>query len=203
MDSSLLKLLPEIALAAALAWGAGLRLYAVLFLVGLAGRLGWVELPDHLALLTRDVVLAASGFMMAVEFFADKLPWLDSLWDAIHTVIRIPAGAALAAAVFGDSGTGVMLAAAILGGTLSTGSHLTKAGARGAINASPEPFTNWGLSLGEDAAVPAGLWLAFAHPAVFLLAIALFAVAAFFLWRRIARGLARLLARKPRAQAGP
>jgi len=201
MNDSLLNLVPEIALAVALAWGAGLRLYAVVFLIGLAGRLGWVALPGHLAPLASDIVLAASGFMMLVEFFADKVPWLDSLWDAVHTVIRIPAGAALAAAVFGDSGAGVALAAAILGGAISTGSHLTKAGARGAVNASPEPFTNWGLSLGEDAAVPTGLWLAIAHPVVFLALIAMLAAAAIFLWRRIAGGLARLTLKK--APAGP
>ncbi|MGH8669020.1 MAG: DUF4126 domain-containing protein, partial [Burkholderiales bacterium] len=96
--------LPELAVAAALAWGAGLRAYAVIFLVGLAGTLGWVELPQHLRLLEHPLVLGASGFMTAVEFFADKLPWLDSVWDAVHSFIRIPAGAALAAAVFGDSG---------------------------------------------------------------------------------------------------
>jgi len=202
MSETVINALPAVALATALAWGAGLRLYAVLFLIGLAGRLGWIALPDHLAVLSTDIVLAASGFMMGVEFFADKVPWLDSLWDAIHTVIRIPAGAALAAAVFGDSGAGVAVAAAILGGTISAGSHFTKAGARGAINASPEPFTNWGLSLGEDAAVPTGLWLAIAHPAVFLLALALLAVAVFYLWRRVAGGLSRPTEKRAIAESG-
>src|SRR5688500_19678180 len=124
----------QLAVAAALAWGAGLRAYAVIFLVGLVGTLGWLELPEHLHLLQHPLVLGASGLMTAVEFFADKLPWLDSVWDAVHSFIRIPAGAALAAAVFGDSGAAVALAAAILGGSLAAGVHLAKAGTCGGLN---------------------------------------------------------------------
>jgi hypothetical protein len=185
--------LPSLAVAAALAWGAGLRAYLVIFLVGLAGELGWFELPDHLRLLQHPLVLGASGFMAFVEFFADKLPWVDSVWDAVHSFIRIPAGAALAAAVFGDSGAAVALAAALLGGTLAAGVHFTKAGTRAAINTSPEPLSNWTASLTEDAMVPAGLWLAVAHPAVFFVLLAVFLVAAALLVRLIWRGLRRLL----------
>ena len=181
--------LPELAIAAALAWGAGLRAYLVIFAVGLAGALGWLELPGHLDVLQHPIVLGASGFMACVEFFADKLPWLDSLWDGVHSFIRIPAGAALAAAVFGDSGSAVALAAAILGGTLTAGVHLAKTGARVAINVSPEPFSNWAASLSEDAAVPAGLWLAVAHPLVFFALLAVFLVAAAMLARLVWRGL--------------
>ncbi len=185
--------LAEIAVAAALAWGAGLRAYAVIFLVGLAGVLGWVELPQHLQLLQHPLVLGASGFMTLVEFFADKLPWLDSVWDAVHSFIRIPAGAALAAAVFGDSGAAVALAAAILGGTLAAGTHFAKAGTRAALNTSPEPFSNWSASLAEDALVPMGLWLSVAHPLVFFALLAGFLLAAALLVRLIWRGLRRLL----------
>jgi hypothetical protein len=181
--------LPELALAAALAWGAGLRLYAVLFLVGLAGHLGWVDLPAHLDMLAQPAVLAASGFMTLVEFSADKIPWLDSLWDAIHTFIRVPGGALLAAAVFGVSDASMAAVAAILGGTIAAGTHLTKAGGRAAINTSPEPFTNWAASFGEDMLVPAGLWLAVAHPVMFLVMLLLFAVAAVLLLGVVARGL--------------
>lgn len=188
MDA-LIARLPEIAIAAALAWGSGLRLYAVLFLVGFAGWMGWIELPAQLRLLAHPLVLGASGFMTLVEFFADKVPWLDSVWDAVHSFIRIPAGAALAAAVFGDSGTAVALAAAILGGGIAAGTHFTKAGGRAVINTSPEPFSNWGASLAEDGAVPAGLWLAFAHPVVFLVLLGVFAIAAALLARWIVRGL--------------
>ena len=193
---ALARHLPEIALAAALAWGSGLRVYATLFLIGLAGSLGWVDLPPQLRVLESPLALAASGFMTFVEFFADKLPWVDSLWDVVHTFIRIPAGAALAASVFGDSGTGVALAAAIVGGAITGGAHLSKAGGRAAINASPEPFSNWGASLAEDAAVPAGLWLAFAYPAAFLVALGVFVLLMILLLHWIASGLTRLAARR-------
>ena len=153
-----------VALAATLGFASGLRLYAVLFIVGVAGYLGWVDLPSGLTPLSHPLVLAASGFMCFVEFFADKIPGVDSLWDVLHTLIRIPAGAALAASVFGDSSSATMLAAAILGGTLAAGSHFSKAGSRALINTSPEPFSNWGASLTEDAAVGGLLWLALAHP---------------------------------------
>ena len=194
MDA-LLTHLPQIAMAAALAWGSGLRLYAVLFLVGLAGWLGWIELPAQLKLLAHPLVLGASGFMTGVEFLADKVPWIDSVWDAVHSFIRIPAGAALAAGVFSDSGAAVALAAAILGGGIAAGTHFTKAGGRAVINTSPEPFSNWAASLAEDGAVPAGLWLAFAHPVVFLVLLALFAIAAVLLLRKFAQGLRQLFAR--------
>jgi hypothetical protein len=194
MDA-LLAFVPEIAIAAALAWGAGIRLYAVLWLLGMAAWLGWLVLPSHLQVLAHPLVIAASGFMTLVEFGADKFPWVDSLWDAVHTFIRIPAGAALAAAVFGDAGPAAAAAAAIVGGSLAAGAHLAKAGSRGVINTSPEPFTNWLASFAEDALVPAGLWLAFMHPLVFLALLALFAAAALLLARRIARGLGVLLRR--------
>jgi hypothetical protein len=186
--------LPDIAIAAALAWGSGLRAYAVVFALGLAGALGWFELPEHLRLLQHPLVLGASGLMTVVEFCADKVPWVDTVWDTVHSFIRIPAGAALAAAVFGDSGAAVALAAAILGGTLAAGVHVAKAGTRAAINTSPEPFSNWTASLAEDALVPLGLWLAIAHPIGFFLLLALFLLAAVLLARFIWRGLRRLLA---------
>jgi hypothetical protein len=186
--------LPDIAIAAALAWGSGLRAYAVVFALGLAGALGWFELPEHLRLLQHPLVLGASGLMTVVEFCADKVPWVDTVWDTVHSFIRIPAGAALAAAVFGDSGAAVALAAAILGGTLAAGVHFAKAGTRAAINTSPEPFSNWTASLAEDALVPLGLWLAIAHPIAFFVLLALFLLAAVFLLRFIWRGLRRLLA---------
>jgi hypothetical protein len=184
-----------IAVAAALAWGAGLRAYAVIFLVGLAGTLGWLELPEHLRLLQHPLVLGASGLMTAVEFFADKIPWLDSAWDAVHSFIRIPAGAALAAGALGDSGAAVALAAAILGGSLTAGVHFAKAGARAAINTSPEPLSNWGASFTEDALVPAGLWLAVAQPVLFFILLAAFLAAAVLLLRLILRGLRRVFSR--------
>lgn len=127
--------------------------------------------------------------MLAVEFFADKLPWLDSLWDAAHTFIRIPAGAALVAMAVGGDSAAVTAAAVILGGTVAAGAHFAKAGARGAINLSPEPFSNWSASFAEDALVPAGLWLAVAHPIVFLALFAAGALAVLFLLRWLWGGL--------------
>ena len=119
-----------IALATALGWASGIRLYAVLFIVGAVGYAGWFDLPQHLQILAHPMVLAASGFMVFAEFFADKIPGVDTVWDLVHTVIRIPAGAALAAGVFGDSPPAWTMAAAIIGGTLAAGSHFTKAGTR-------------------------------------------------------------------------
>lgn len=160
--------LPQLlALAAVLGWASGIRLYAVLFIVGMAGWLGWLPLPQGLHLLEHPAMLAGSGFMLFVEFFADKIPGLDSVWDAVHSVIRIPAGAALAAGVFGaDSGT-VGAVAALLGGSLAATSFATKATTRVAANTSPEPFSNIGLSLFEDGLVVAALWLATNHPVAF------------------------------------
>ena len=193
--NSLHSLLPEIALAAALAWGSGIRLYAVLLIVGMAGYSGWLDLPPHLAVLGHPLVLGASGFMACVEFGADKLPWLDSLWDAVHTFIRVPAGAMLAAAVFGADEVPVAIAAAILGGTIAAGTHLAKAGGRAAINASPEPLSNWFASAFEDMLVPSGLWLAVAHPIAFLGMLALFTLAAALLVHAIVSGLRTLVRR--------
>lgn len=160
-----------LAVAAALGWASGLRLYAVVFLTGLAGWIGWVQLPPGLVLLENPLVLGAAGLMLFIEFFADKIPGLDSLWDAMHAVVRIPAGAALAAAVFGgDSATWAMVAA-LMGGTLAATAQAAKSTTRAAINTSPEPFSNIGASLLGDFAVPGMLWLSWAHPVAFFIAL--------------------------------
>ena len=184
-----------VALAATLGFASGLRLYAVLFIVGAVGYLGWVDLPSGLAPLSHPLVLAASGFMCFVEFFADKIPIVDSLWDVVHTLIRIPAGAALAASVFGDSSTAVTLAAGILGGTLAAGSHFTKAGSRAVINTSPEPFSNVLASLSEDIAVSGLTWLAVVHP--LLAGAAVLVLIALMLWLlpKAWRGARRIVGR--------
>ena len=182
-------------MSAAMAWGAGLRLYLVVFVVGMLGKFGYVPLPETLKILTNPVVLGAAGFMSFIEFFADKIPWLDSLWDAVHTFLRIPAGAALAAGMLGDSGEGVALAAAIIGGTLTAGTHFGKAGTRAAVNTSPEPFTNIGVSIAEDAAVAGGLALAITHPLLFLALLAVVIAALVYLIRFILRGLHIAIAR--------
>ena len=180
------------AIAAAMGWASGLRLYAVLFLTGLAGTLGWVSLPSGLSMLQHPVVLGASGVMLAIEFFVDKIPGVDTLWDAVHTLIRIPAGAALAAAAFGGDSSTWATAAALLGGTLAATAHTAKATTRAAANTSPEPFSNLGLSLLGDAAVPGMLWLAWNEPLWFFvalgLALALAISVTYVLWRFL-RGL--------------
>ncbi|WP_425261783.1 DUF4126 domain-containing protein [Rubrivivax sp. RP6-9] len=190
-----------VAIAAALGWASGLRLYAVVFLTGMAGFLGWVALPTGLQVLQHPLLLVASGLMLAVEFFADKLPGVDTLWDTVHTVLRIPAGAALAAGVFGgDSATWATLAA-LMGGTLAAGAHAAKATTRAAVNTSPEPFSNIGLSLAGDAAVPAMLWLSWTHPTVFFVALALAVllglVLMVVLWRFLRALVRRLAGRQP------
>ena len=184
-----------VALAAAIGWASGLRLYAVLFIVGGLGYLGWIDLPSGLTVLAHPYVLAASGFMCFVEFFADKIPAVDSLWDTVHTVIRIPAGAALAASVFGDSSSATMLAAAILGGTLAAGSHFVKAGSRAMINTSPEPFSNWTASFGEEIAVGTVLWLAFSYPLIALAVVAVLTALAIWLIPKLWRAFRRIIAR--------
>ena len=193
-----------LALAAGLGWAAGLRLYTVIFVVGMAGRLGWIMLPPGLHLLEHPWVLGAAGLMLSIEFFADKIPLLDSVWDTVHTFIRIPAGAALAAMVFGGQGLEWQMAMAIMGGTLAAGTHFTKAGARAMINASPEPFSNVAASFGEDIAVLGGLWLMFVHPWLMLALLLLLVAATAWLlpivWRGVA-GMIRGLS-LPRSTAG-
>ncbi len=185
-----------IALAAALGWASGLRLYAVLFLTGLAGYLGWVQLPPGLHLLQTVPVLIASGVMLFIEFFADKIPLVDSLWDAVHTLVRIPAGAALAAAVFGWDHATAATVAALLGGSLAATAHAAKASTRAAVNTSPEPFSNIALSLAGDALVPGALWLAWTHPWLFLVALGLALVAMVWLIRSLARFIRALWQRR-------
>ena len=186
-----------IALAAALGWASGIRLYAVLFIVGALGYLDWFELPEHLRVLAHPLVLAASGFMLFVEFFADKIPGVDTLWDLAHTLVRIPAGAALAAGVFGDSPPAWTFAAAIVGGTLAASSHFTKAGARMAINTSPEPFSNWAASFGEDLLVGVLIYLALARPIAFLVVLVLLLALTVWLLPKLWRFLRRFFERIP------
>jgi hypothetical protein len=155
------------ALAAALGWASGFRLYAVVFITGMAGLAGWIPLPEGLKLLQHPAILTASGFMLFIEFFADKIPGVDSLWDMVHSVIRVPAGAALAAGVFGADSATMATVAGLLGGALAATSQATKTTTRAAINTSPEPFSNIAMSLLEDGLVVAAMWLATNHPVIF------------------------------------
>ena len=185
--------LPQLlALAATLGLASGLRLYAVVFLTGLAGQLGWVGLPQGLQILQTPLLLGGSGALMLIEFAADKIPLVDSVWDAVHSFIRVPAGAALAYGVFGGGEAQAWaLLAALAGGSLAATAHAAKASTRAAANHSPEPFSNWALSLAGDALVPGLLWLAWAHPWAALALVALLALTmlaiALMLWRFIGR----------------
>lgn len=160
-----------LALAAAMGWASGLRLYLVLFVTGIASTFGWIPLPPGLHVLQHPAMLAASGFMLFVEFFADKIPGVDSLWDIVHSVIRVPAGAALAAGVFGADSATMATVAGALGGTLSATSFATKAATRAAVNTSPEPFSNIAVSLVEDGVMLGAIWLAMNHPVAFGMAL--------------------------------
>lgn len=173
MNAPAMDLTHLLALAAALGWASGVRLYLAVFLTGALGAGGWVDLPAGLSLLAHPAVLMASGFMVMVEFVADKIPGFDTLWDMVHTVIRIPAGAALAAAALGADSQAATLVVALLGGALAATAHGAKASTRAAINTSPEPFSNIGASLLEDGLVALMLWLAWAHPIWFGLALVL------------------------------
>ena len=187
------------AVAAGLGWASGLRLYAVVFLTGMAGYLGWVDLPAGLKLLQSPVMLGASGLMLFVEFFADKIPGVDSVWDVIHTVVRIPAGAALAASVFGADQASWAMAAALMGGSLAATSHVAKATTRAAVNTSPEPFSNIAMSLLGDSVVPVSLWLSWQHPTAFFVALALalvVMVGAIWVFSKFLRAIIRRLSGK-------
>jgi len=191
--------LTELSMAAALAWGSGLRLYAVVFIAGLVQRMGWIVLPGDLALLAGDPFLIASGVLLVGEFFADKVPAFDTLWDGLQTLVRVPGGMALAWAALGEHAVSVQLAAALLGGGIAGMTHLGKSGARVAINHSPEPFSNWTASFVEDGIVLAGLWLAWQYPWLFLGLLLLFLLLVAWLlpkaWRLL-RGALRQLRRR-------
>ncbi len=195
-----------LALAAALGWASGVRLYAVVFMVGAMGWAGWLPLPPGLAVLQSPMVLAVSGCMLVVEFFADKVPWFDSLWDAVHAFIRVPAGALLAAGVFGADSATMGLVGGLMGGSLAATSLATKMTARAAANTSPEPFSNWGLSFLEDGLVVGVVWLATQYPVTFgvvlvamLVVSVLLLVVLFKFLRAVLRRLSSLLSAPAKA----
>ena len=162
------QLISTLALTMGTAWASGINLYATIATLGILGITGNIVLPEHLHILQEPLVIGAACLMYFVEFFADKTPGIDSGWDAIHTFIRIPAGAMLAAGAVGNVNPAVAVAAGILGGTITATSHTLKAGSRVLINTSPEPFSNWIASIAEDVAVFTGMYTALHHPLVFL-----------------------------------
>ena len=178
-----------IALTLGVGWASGINLYAAVAALGVAGASGYADLPQELAIIESPVVIAAAGFMYFVEFFADKIPGIDTGWDALHTFVRIPAGALLASNMVGDSGVALELAAGLVGGGLAATSHVTKAGSRVLINTSPEPFTNWGASIAEDISVFAGIWAMLNHPVWFIAALLLFILLLVWLLPKIWRAI--------------
>jgi len=197
------QLVDTISLSMGAAWASGVNLYATILALGIMGATGNITLPPDLQILTNPLVIGAAGLMFVIEFVADKIPGVDTGWDAIHTFIRIPAGAMLAAGAVGDVNAAVSLSAAILGGSIAAGSHATKAGTRVMINASPEPFTNWAASLTEDVAVIGGIWLALHNPLLFLVLLICFIILMIWLlpklWQAIKsvfRTIGRLFGKK-------
>lgn len=191
--------LETLSLAMGVAWTSGLNLYATIATLGLAGSAGMIQLPPDLQILTSPLVIGIACVMYFIEFFADKVPYVDNGWDVLHTFIRVPAGALLAARAVGSMDPALELAALLAGGTVTLAAHGTKASVRLAVNISPEPFSNWFASVGEDLAVLGGIWLIFHHPLVMIVLVVGFtALAAWLiprLYRLAKRGFQALRAR--------
>ena len=167
----MLELLPTLGRTLGFSFAAGINLYATVAILGLASRYGWVQLPDQFRVFDNDLVIGAALVLYVVEFVADKVPWVDSMWDAVHTVIRPAGGALIAVATLGEASPAVEGLAALLGGTLAAGSHLTKSGTRAVANTSPEPFSNWALSISEDVFVIGLGFLALKYPTIAALVV--------------------------------
>jgi len=180
-----------LALSMGAAWGSGINLYATLLMLGYLAHTGNIDLPPDLMIVADPLVMTAAGLMYAVEFFADKVPGVDTAWDTLHTFVRIPAGAMLAAGAVGDIGLAAEVAAAIVGGSLACVTHATKAGTRVMINTSPEPFTNWTASIAEDIAVIAGIWASIQHPTFFVVGLVVFILLMIWALPKLWRGIKR------------
>ncbi len=181
-----------LALTMGLAWASGINLYATLFTLGYLASTGNIDLPADLQIVAHPMVMGAAGLMYCVEFFADKIPGIDTGWDTIHTFIRIPAGAMLAAGAIGDLNPAIDIAAALLGGGLAAITHAAKSGSRVIINSSPEPFTNWTASISEDIAVIGGVWACINHPLWFLVGLIFFIGLMIWLLPRIWSGIKKV-----------
>jgi len=181
------------ALASGLSWASGLRLYLTVFIVGLLSKYGYIHLPDSLHILSNPVVIGVAGLFAVIEFLADKIPYVDSAWDSIHTFIRIPAGALLAMGAINSSDPVIASVAALLGGSLTGMTHATKAGSRAIINTSPEPVSNITTSFGEEGLVLGGGWLALMHPMVFIGVLIFFVLVMLWLLPKLWRGIQTIL----------
>lgn len=180
-----------LSLAMGTAWTSGINLYATVGALGIAGQLKLIQLPQNLEVLTHPAVIAIACIMYLIEFFADKVPYVDSGWDVLHTFIRVPAGAILAAQSLGDMNPALELAALLAGGSIALAAHGAKATTRLAINASPEPFSNWAASITEDITVLGSIWLIFNHPIVMIVLVLIFLVSIIWLMPKVFRAAKR------------
>ena len=188
-----MELISNLALAGGLSWASGLRLYITVFAVGMMNKFGYIQLPATLDILSNPIVIAVAGLLAMIEFLADKIPYVDTMWDSIQTFIRIPAGALLAMGAINTSDPVIATIAALLGASLAGATHATKAGSRALINTSPEPVSNIAASFGEESALITGGWLMFAHPAVFIGILCGFIVLLFWLLPKVWRGVKKVL----------
>ncbi len=191
-EDSSLSTIALLGLLAGSSLASGLRLYATIAVLGFLGRTGTLTLPGELSVLANTWVIATAGLLYLVEFFADKVPYVDSIWDAVHTFVRVPASALLAWAATAHAPDFLRLVAALLCGGVTLSAHGLKSSARVAINTSPEPASNWAASFAEDGTVAVLLWLAVAHPLAALglaAAVVLLAVLVFSWIRRLIRRL--------------
>jgi hypothetical protein len=180
-----------LSLAMGTAWTSGINLYATVAALGIASRAEMIQLPPDLQVLGHPAVIAIACIMYFIEFFADKVPYVDSGWDALHTFIRVPAGAILAARSLGDMNPALELVAVLAGGSIALAAHGTKAATRLAINASPEPFSNWAASVTEDITVFGSIWLMFNHPVIMLILVLVFLALVVWLVPKIFRFVKR------------
>jgi len=181
-----------LSLALGTAWTSGINLYATISVLGLLQKFGSVKLPGGLDVLDNWAIIGVAGGLYLVEFFADKIPYVDSVWDVVHTFIRVPAGAIVAYAAVSDMDPSISISAALVGGTLAFSSHGTKAAARIGANLSPEPISNWVLSLFEDVLVIGGVLLAVFAPIAIAVVLIVFILFFFWFFRKIARAIKRL-----------
>jgi hypothetical protein len=180
-----------LSLAMGTAWTSGINLYATVAALGIASRAELIQLPPDLQVLGHPAVIAIACIMYFIEFFADKVPYVDSGWDALHTFIRVPAGAILAARSLGDMNPALELVAVLAGGSIALAAHGTKAATRLAINASPEPFSNWAASVAEDISVFGSIWLMFNHPVIMMILVLVFLALVVWLMPKIFRFVKR------------
>lgn len=183
------QLIATISISMGVAWASGINLYAAILMLGIMGSTGNIVLPTDLQVLSDPMVIAAAGFMYCVEFFADKVPGVDTGWDAMHTFVRVPAGAILAAGAVGDMSSAAGITAGILGGGMAFTSHSLKAGSRVLINTSPEPVSNWTASIAEDIAVIGGLWTALNYPLLFIFLLIIFILLMIWLLPKLWNGI--------------